>query len=62
MIVEIYEDKKTRDSTSSFRGTKEKKGKEKAYGSEPPSPPSSLFDHSCSDLDSESKKTNSGFG
>lgn len=32
MIVEIYEEKKTRDVASSSKGTKDKKGKEKVDG------------------------------
>lgn len=61
MIVEFYEDKKTRDVTSSSKRMKVKKGKEKVDGNESISPPSSSSsfsssDHSSSNSYFESKK------
>ena len=57
MLVELYEDKKTRDATSSSKASKKEKGKGKVDKSpSPPSSPSSSSSSSTSSSESEKEK------
>ena len=57
MFAELYEDKKTRDATSSSKASKKEKGKGKADKSpSPPSSPSSSSSSSTSSSESEKEK------
>ena len=57
MLAELYEDKKTRDATSSSKASKKDKGKGKADKSpSPPSSPSSSSSSSTSSSESEKEK------